>query len=272
MGAGCDHNEVENFRAEFFASPFPSVDKFLQANEARCGRAGLLHIATVLLACEELHRLDKNWYVELLQAITPDDPTDLKDEMLSVVTFNYDRSFERFFLDAFRFGFNVSDAQAHEIFNRIDLVHVYGQLGDLRKIPYGSVENVGKAAEGISLARSGRGNPNRERINKMLKAAENICFIGFSFAPENTEVFDLSVFKGKKVVATSIGMSGAREAEVRKLFRGSVKFFEGTAEELLNNRNIFEKAAAASANDHLPAKRRSSSWMREVLPRDGWKV
>jgi len=79
MGAGCDHDEMQKFRAEFFASHFPSVDKFLQANEARCGRAGLLHIATVLLACEELCRLDKNWYVDLLQAITPDSPSDLKE-------------------------------------------------------------------------------------------------------------------------------------------------------------------------------------------------
>jgi len=271
MGAGCSHEEIQNFRAEFFASHFPSVDKFLQANEARCGRAGLLHIATVLLACEELHRLDKNWYSDLLQAITPEGPTDLKEGMLSVVTFNYDRSFERFFLDAFRFGFNVSDAQAHNIFDRIDVVHAYGQLGDLGRIPYGSLDNISKAVEGISLARTGRENPNRDRINKMLKAAENICFIGFSFAPENTEIFDLSVLKEKKMIATSIGMSGAREAEVRKLFRGGIKFFDGTAEELLNSRNIFQGARSKPATDHLTVKRRPIGWMRDELSR-GWKI
>ena len=106
--------------------------------------------------------------------------------MLSVVTFNYDRSFERFFLDAFRFGFNVSDVDAHGILNRIEILHVYGQLGSLAEIPYGALDHLARAAEGISLARSGRANPDRAQINGLLEAAENICFIGFSFAPENT--------------------------------------------------------------------------------------
>jgi hypothetical protein len=190
---------------------------------------------------------------------------------LSVLTFNYDRSFERFFLDALEAGFRLRPETARSVFGRIDLFHVYGDLGSLEEIPYGDLSLLYKSAGNIKLARMQSEDENRVKINKMLAAAQNVCFIGFSFAAENVALFDIAALQGKKLVATSLGMSGAREQEVRKTFRG-IKFFDGTADELLNNQNIFEGPNVAVPKDHLPVKPRRSNWMRDVLGDSPWRV
>jgi hypothetical protein len=266
--------KLDAFRDKFFRAKRLSIDKFLEHNFGEFGEVGRLQIAAAILNCEYWNNLDKGWYAELFAQITPNRPDDLKESILSVVTFNYDRSFELFFWNAFRSTFSLTRDETSAVFGRLNIIHVYGGLGGLGEVEYGDVEKAAEAAKGINPVRP-EAPPTKAEIGDRLNNAENICFIGFGFAPENMTLFQGIDSKKKRIIATSLGLSRNTMAVVRKIFP-AIKFFDMDAQQLLQELDIFQ---ARSGKEEIPkthTRARPASFVRDrndpYRPNGPWSV
>jgi hypothetical protein len=172
----------------------------------------------VLLNCERSELLDKNWYQSLLDQLIAK-PADLERDALSVVTFNYDRSLEQYLLDGFEAQLALSPRLARELFSWIRFLHVYGSLGDLDTVRYGQASKMHLVYSKLELVRHGVEHPQKETVTKWLNEAANVAFIGFSFAEENTALFDevnvagQECFGNRSWAGTQPNLRGPQNAE-----------------------------------------------------------
>ena len=119
-----------SFRRKFFHAD-RSIDWFLRHNDAEFGEIARLQIAAVLLYCEQSPRLSGDWYRLILEQVFPTNLDEMDLAKLSIVTFNYDRSFERYFINVLENQYGLTPDHAKERFSKIRMQHVYGQLGSL---------------------------------------------------------------------------------------------------------------------------------------------
>ena len=260
---------LKSFYAKFSGAD-RNIDWFLRRNESEFGDVARLHIAAALLACERNDRLRGDWYQLLSEEIIPRNLESLEEGKLSVITFNYDRSFERYFLNQFENLCNFPPAEAQAAVSKIKLEHVYGQLGTLDYVPYGNYERASTASRQIRTIRLEPDQEVQARIGKLIRESTYINFIGFGFDDENIELLGPANFKGKRVYSTTRGMSARTREKVRKLLR--VRFNAKdtaslTAAELLNAKDLFgPKLPPPSAPKKTGSTRRPSNWM------SGWRV
>jgi len=117
---------------------------------------------------------------------------------VAVVTFNYDRSLERYFslrLKA-QHGF-LRISEALKDLYRIPFLHIYGALGDqhftvnLYEAEHTRAD-LTSMAKGLTLIHEDpSGNPNFPAAIEQLKKAERICFLGYGFHELNNNGLDL---------------------------------------------------------------------------------
>lgn len=159
-------------------------------------RIALLSIAAVLLRCEhnaeENRQLNGDWYQWLLEFILRRGRK-FPGSILSIITFNYDRSLEEFLWRCFMYSFDLSNEEALEMLGRIEIVHVYGSLGKLHQsesniVGFGSVGSRSTAAGGIRVAGPRTDAQGNVRIRELIAAAERLIFLGFGFWPENMDI------------------------------------------------------------------------------------
>ena len=204
---GHSEADIETLLNELRYSGYTSVDVFLEHNPDFLA-IGKHAIAATLLPCEDERRLfppevdsNNHWYEYLINrmGVGTDEWTQNK---LSVVTFNYDRSFEHYFNVVIGKRAKLSSAEAYKVFQQVPLVHVHGSLGNYppsesRGLAYGAdvtAENVAAAAEQILVVSEVEDTlPTFEQAEKLLLAAEHIYFIGFGFLLANVRrlrIFD----------------------------------------------------------------------------------
>lgn len=218
---------LQQFRREFFNAQRVSIDSFLSHRKADFESVGKLAIATAILICENERRLNANWYQWLLERIIEDGP-DFPATQLSVITFNYDRSLERFLWRAFRHSFKTSNGQADQMLKRIEILHVYGDVGKFRgsdTFEYGSLNSLldkpwtlRSAADDVNIVAPRAVPETSARASQMIQEAERICFLGFGFWKEN---LDLLGFKGqllKPVFASCYQLSRGIKMDVLERF------------------------------------------------------
>ena len=109
---------------------------------------------------------------------------------LSIVTFNYDRSIEKYLTVAAMNLYDKSLAEVKERLSRINVIHVYGSLGPAWPwedgyLEYGvevTAENLSVAARSIEVIPEARDtSPKLHEAIKFLKDADKIAFLGFGF-------------------------------------------------------------------------------------------
>jgi hypothetical protein len=93
---------------------------------------------------------------------------------------------------------------------------VYGHFGDLSEIAYGDLSQVAKAAEGIELTRATLDQAIQERVEPLIESATYVNFIGFGFDEDNLRVLGTNAIKGKRIYATSRGLSAHDKKRARK--------------------------------------------------------
>jgi hypothetical protein len=188
LTADANPSLFQNFRDRFRGSE-KSIDAFV-ANNPETDPFARIAIAKALLPYEENRdRLKGGWYGMLFNALPR--PTDDIRYPLSVVSFNYDRSFEQFLRSAFASDYALSgDHLDREIARQMDIVHVYGDLGSLRPADatfrgYGMIgrEAIKTASETITLIhRSTERKPHFDKAAEMISGAEYLVFLGFGFS------------------------------------------------------------------------------------------
>lgn len=121
------------------------------------------------------------------------------------ITFNYDRLIEHRLTLAVAGLKGLSEWEAWSfIKKRVDVIHVYGKLGEYNPgpgldqgVPFETYQGdnykpdysgeIRKAAEGISLSRAGASTDDIDRACRALQTAEQIFWMGFSFDRTNVE-------------------------------------------------------------------------------------
>jgi hypothetical protein len=130
----CGYAEVylKSFADALFRSGRVSIDAFLEARPDFM-EVGKLAIAAALIPRENEEYLfstdDAGGWLRYLSQFILRTRAEFERTKLSVVTFNYDRSFEYFLYYALRSGYALDRDQAAELTSRVEVVHVQGSLG-----------------------------------------------------------------------------------------------------------------------------------------------
>lgn len=174
-----------------------------------------------------------NWYDHLFGVLCDGTPFDEVDKnMLSVITFNYDRSFEQYLFIALKNSYNKSDKECAEKLNKLPIVHVYGSLGELpwqsgtpdqsRSVPYdseGTAVYIRRGAENIKIIPEiTRDTDEFVQARNLISKASRLLFLGFGYHPTNiSRLFPESVrIIPKHVKGTSLHLSHDRKLDVKK--------------------------------------------------------
>ncbi len=202
---GFSWDEIVSFVNKLRDSNQPSVDEFV-ANQPDYVEIGKALIASVILSSERGGSLkrtrDMRWFEYLFQRMTNAMdfvPTDFVHNDLSVVTFNYDRSFEMLLWRSLTNSYPMSNSEHIGLFNSIPIVHVYGSLGDLPfqsedGISYGSQPNattVRQCMNNIQIIErrrrfsSSTTSADVPKHVEIFRNADKICFLGFGYNPTN---------------------------------------------------------------------------------------
>jgi hypothetical protein len=133
--------------------------------------------------------IKKSWIYELAKRVSTYNDFNLISENLTVITFNYDRIFEKYFAAAL----NLGPRETSELENSI--IHVYGDLGDLKEIPLGLAndekEKFKEKYERIKLIDD---RATRELEIKNADEYKKVHFIGFGYDETNLNLINLARF------------------------------------------------------------------------------
>ena len=138
---------------------------------------------------------------------------------VSFITFNYDRCIEHYVASWIENYFRIPSAEAKKITNEMNVVHPYGQIGQLPwqdkgivAIPYGSNSDYDDLLEIASNIRTFTEQVEDqsmiEKTRNIIADAHQIIYIGFSFGRMNMDLLKTEtghIFK--QVYGTVLGMS-----------------------------------------------------------------
>lgn len=206
---------AEEFKRTLMESAFPSIDSYLEmwAEQISVGKYLMAH---QLAAVEDRTSLlnTSSWYDALYGFLFKDGVVDESLEP-SVVTFNYDRSWETFCHSRLKSTYRLSEEETMHRMLGCPTLHIYGQLGDYLAVPYGAGTNLDAASlfeiseNQIRILREEGAedgkfwNKEFERANRLLDDVDHIVFMGFGFLQENVERFEFD-WSRKHVIAQFI--------------------------------------------------------------------
>lgn len=146
---------------------------------------------------------------------------------LAFITFNYDRSLEHFLYESLRNSFTeVSEDEIVESLKKLKILHVYGQIAPLKwQNPDGHIDyssnspfnesSLCSAASNIRTIYEEQQNPELIEAQNLLKQAEQIYFLGFSYAPENMKVLGLPEIIPSPVCSVTGSAFGLEDREIQ---------------------------------------------------------
>lgn len=184
------------------------------------------------------------WYRRFWQSLRVREISDFEElvdsQRLQVITFNYDRSFEKFILErltslyAAKNTYPVESAvnDAKKLLDQWNIQHVYGSLGGVDSFgkvnlqPSNPLQDIEAAARKIEIIRENSTDPSKtkEEIQKLVQEASTIIFLGFGFDETNCKLLSPQPLeKGHdRVFATTFGLgTGDRNRVIHRLLRTS---------------------------------------------------
>lgn len=130
------HEAQKGFRAKLKGSRVGSIDAFLQRADEHNRRIGKLLIAAHIALSEDPEQMfpsKQDWIETWFEILSRDANADkfLKNNKLTVVTFNYDRSYEYaiYLYLINRYGMHPPEAVTRV--NALPIIHIHGSLGPL---------------------------------------------------------------------------------------------------------------------------------------------
>lgn len=159
------------------------------------------------------------WYDRLVSSIHVDDPQQLKDNSLSIVTFNYDRSIDFRLHKYIEHHFGMPSDEAWQLLSdSIPIVHVHGTLGEYPKWGYGDKSSVWERGQDIKIVSEiAEDTPEFQRASELLNSADRVVVLGFGFATDNVRRLNFFKEHDKEdrdiVIATGNGQGGVHEKE-----------------------------------------------------------
>lgn len=195
------------FQENLAKSPLKSIDAFLEARPDYL-EIGKHTIAFLLINREHPNQLldakmdsDENWYKYIFGLMLDEGLGQLAHNKLTVITFNYDRSFEYYFVGGLMSSYDLSFQEATQAMSFMDVIHVHGELGKLIESglsdigrsyePVADASRVAVAARGIKIISDLSEDTRTEEWSgfrqawRELKQTDCIVYLGFGYNRNN---------------------------------------------------------------------------------------
>lgn len=230
-----------------------SIDNFIDSHreQERIATCGKLAITRCILEAEaasslaidqnnsynklNFNAIDGAWFNGFFQLLTENcQRQDLPSRLQSVtiISFNYDRCFEHYLYHALQNYYGLSQKEAADVMNHLEVHHPYGKVGVLpwmSSTPIGSMAYGGtpSTAKLIELSKSLRtftqgtdpSTSDIELIREAVDGAERLLFLGFAFHRLNLDLLFSGASKKKPspaaVFATAYGLSTSDSKQIR---------------------------------------------------------
>ena len=183
---------------------------------------------------------DADWY-RYLWSFLYNNFNIIENGLLSIVTYNYDRSLEDFLYNKLVKTLGVDEGL--KLFKRLAIIHLHGSLGQIDILKYGAAglndfPDISNGQDGISILESFRDifisitdkfkilfeaeESSYKDGNELLKAAKYIYILGFGFGKENIDNLGLpSVTKHSRFTIASGYKRTANEIRIKTQLFGS---------------------------------------------------
>jgi hypothetical protein len=229
-----------------------SIDDYvnLHNSDENLVRAAKIQIAYAILSSErkcalrptqvgynasDLKRLDKTWMFDFFKMISkPSNSQNPEDifKNISIINFNYDRCLEQFLISAIGKLYNIEVAEAARLVRDADIVHPYGQVGDLPvirptedSVEFGDNTGFQSITRASNLIKTYTEQVNSEvttRIKNMINNCTRVVFLGFGFHRQNIDLLSIAG-QGqphRTIYGTAIGESDPNILEYAVRLRG----------------------------------------------------
>jgi len=164
--------------------------------------------------------MPSSWYRYLMDKLDAKDCDEFKYNKLSVITFNYDRSWEHYLFTALKHRYRITDNECVESLSSMPIIHVYGSLGSLpwQASNYSrsyektnDLSEIQKASKQIIVMSEKEEYASVfHTVFKLMEKASKIYFLGFGY--HNTNLRRLGILnlsnKANKF-GTSVGIGNA---------------------------------------------------------------
>lgn len=229
---GFTEQQVRSFKDDFEGSMNRSIDLFL-GRRPEYAELGKLCIAFLIGSCENPAIISNietknDWYYYLWNQLVDNHSwEEFRKCKLSIVTFNYDRSFEYFMHRAMMKTFGKSSEECADMLqSTIRIVHMYGSIGEPIYVskngrPYEqgfNAEGMRTAASHIRVIPEDRtpDDPLFGKARQWLRESEIIAFLGFGYDSVNIERLGVRKLCAqskdrflKEMYGTTLGLMGA---------------------------------------------------------------
>jgi len=186
-----------------------SIDNFIDMHRdkpdiALCGKLAIIYCILKAEKNSSLYKfinyendnLLNTWYPLFFQKISEN--CDLNDFIIrmkdiSFIIFNYDRCFEYYMINVIQIVYKTSRENAEKIVEEMNIIHPYGKIDDLQKVPLGAELNshqLLKCAANIRTFTEDSEETINERkdIIQLINKVNRIIFLGFAYHPMNLDI------------------------------------------------------------------------------------
>jgi hypothetical protein len=213
-----------------------SIHAFLEGRQD-LARPGKLAIAAALIPYEKDGSLytgvpdDSDIYRYMFSRLAEGcSRDDFRKHRLTIVTYNYDRSLEHYFVNAIKASYGVQEREAGEILRAsLRVIHVHGQLGFLpwqaerggrAYAPDVSADSLSLCAEHVKIISENDldGGSAYDAARAALREAEVICILGFGYHAVNLQRLRVAEWNQSAAsFGTFFGMSSRERQHTRNL-------------------------------------------------------
>lgn len=162
------------------------------------------------------------------------DINDIGKNKISFITFNYDRTIERYLSNTIKYTHGITENEGREALSSIPIIHINGSIGSLDQSDekYVSYESE-ELQKIVNLYRDGMLNLkfyhesdeelSNEIIQNIYLRHDSFVFIGFGYHLDNIEKLGEISLGAKNVYGSAYGLKEAEKAAVSDNFRGKIK-------------------------------------------------
>lgn len=239
---------VREFCTDLENSGRYSVDAFLEVRRKYI-RLGKALISRELIKYENdnsLYVRDGNWY-QYLYNILFVDKSDLNN-IVSILTFNYDRSLERYMIKCIQSDYGKSIEEAAEMLGKIPIIHLHGSLGKLPELSDSpeireysttlTIESINVSSNSIKIISESDSKHDVlfKKAYELLAEARQVWFLGFGYHPTNLARLKIPeiLHKGCKVFGTTFEFRRGQVISTARLFKGNFELAAADNEGNLN--------------------------------------
>lgn len=235
LDSGFKKNFIEQFRQSLVQSQLNSIDAFLE-RRTEFIPIGKMAIAYVLLKYEnheEVMSQNSDWYRYIWNRLNTSF-LEFEKNKLSIITFNYDRSFEYYLFNAFKATYGKEDSECISKLRTINIIHLHGKLGELPwedgiQTKFGQEikdkEKLKEVSESIKIIHEDIGNNVEfQQAYNLMNSANKIFFLGFGFSDTNIKRLNLGNLKNKLMSASTFGMTRTEVERLTNITGGKINF------------------------------------------------